>query len=269
MSMTMVTAAGSGVAQGALWSAAAEDWADCQERTMVPVFEAVLDEINVTGARVLDVGCGSGLFAKLIAARGAKVDGLDAADGLIEIARRRATGTTFTSGDMEELPYADRMFDVVTAINVFHHAADPDHAVMEACRVAKRGGQIVLATWSAPDRCEAAAYLGVIRLLQPASPPNTPGPFTLSETYALRNFVQRAGLRIDRIVDVKVPFEYVDLDAALRGLLSAGPAIQAIQASGRARVTDAISHVLESFRQPMGRYRLRNQFRLLFATRLV
>jgi hypothetical protein len=140
---------------------------------------------------------------------------------------------------------------------------------MEACRVAKRGGQIVIATWGAPDRCEAAAYLGVIRLLQPASPPNTPGPFTLSETYAQRNFVQRAGLRIDRIVDVKVPFEYVDLDAALRGLLSAGPAIQAIQTSGRARVTDAISHVLESFRQPMGRYRLRNQFRLLFATRLV
>src|SRR5215831_13218689 len=125
MEMTMVTAAGSGVAQGAWWSAAAEDWANCQERTMVPVFEAVLDEINVAGARVLDVGCGSGLFPKLIAARGAKVDGLDAADGLVEIARRRAPAMTFTSGDMEELPYADRTFDVVTAINVFHHAADP------------------------------------------------------------------------------------------------------------------------------------------------
>ncbi len=269
MSMTMVTTAGSGVAQGALWSAAAEDWANYQERTMVPVFKAILDEIDVAGARVLDVGCGSGLFAKLTAALGARVDGLDAADGLVEIARRRAPGATFSSGDMEELPYADRTFDVVTAINVFHHAADPDHALIEASRVAKRGGQIVIATWGAPDRCEAAACLGVLRLLQPAAPPNTPGPFTLSETYALRNFVQRAGLRADRIVDVKVPFDYVELDAALRGLLSSGPAVQAIQASGHARVTDAISHVLESFRQPMGRYRLRNQFRVLFATRLV
>lgn len=268
MSMTMATA-GSGVAQGTSWSIAAEDWANCQERTMVPVFQAVLNEISVEGMRVLDVGCGSGLFAKLIAARGAQVDGLDAADRLIEIARRRAPGPTFTPGDMEDLPYADRAFDVVTAVNVFHHADNPDRALMEARRVVKRGGQIAMATWGAPDRCEAAAYLGVIRLLQPPSPPNTPGPFTLAETYALRNFVQRAGLRIDRIADVKVAFEYVDLDAALRGLLSAGPAVQAIQASGRARVTDAIAHVLESFRQPMGRYRLRNQFRLLFATRLV
>jgi ubiquinone/menaquinone biosynthesis C-methylase UbiE len=267
MTMTMVTT-GSGVAQGALWSAAAEDWAASQERTMVPVFDTIIEEIDVSGMRVLDIGCGSGLFGKLLAARGAKVDGLDAADGLIAIARRRAPAVTFTSGDMEDLPYGDCSFDVVTAVNVLHHAADPEHALMEARRVAKRGAQIIIATWGAPDRCEAAAYLGVLRLLQPQAPPNTPGPFTLSETYALRNFVQRAGLRPDRVVDVKVPFEYVDLDAALRGLLSAGPAAEAIQASGRARVTEAISHVLESFRQSMGRYRLRNQFRLLFATRL-
>jgi len=267
--MTMTVTTGSGVAQGAAWSAAAEDWANHQERTMVSVFHAMLDEIDVEGARVLDVGCGSGLFAKLMAGRGATVDGLDAADGLLAIARRRTSGAIFTIGDMEDLPYADRTFDLVTAINVFHHAADPDRALMEACRVAKRGAQIVIATWGAPERCEAAAYLGVLRLLQPAAPPNAPGPFTLAETYALRNFARRAHLRVDRILDVKVSFEYVDLDAALRGLLSAGPAIQAIQASGRARVADAIAHVLESFRQPMGRYRLRNQFRLLFATRLV
>jgi ubiquinone/menaquinone biosynthesis C-methylase UbiE len=265
---TMTVASGSGEEQGALWGAAANDWAAWQEGAMIPVFEAAVEHVDVSGARVLDVACGSGLFGRILMVRGAKVDGVDAAEPMLTIARRTAPGATFIRGDMEALPYNDNTFDVVTAIDAFHYAADPVQALLEIRRVAKRGAHIVIASWGQPDRCESAACLGVLRVLTTATSPKTPGPYALAEGYALRNFVQQAGLRPDRLIDVKVPFDYPDLDAALRGILSAGPAIRAIRTAGRERVTDAIAHVLESFRERNGHYVLRNHFRMLIATRM-
>ncbi len=265
---TMTVAVGSGEEQGALWGVGANDWAAWQERAMLPVYEAAVEHVDVSGARVLDVGCGSGLFGQILMVRGARVDGIDAAEPLLAIARRTAPGATFVRGEMEALPYDDAMFNVVTAIDAFQYAADPAQALFEIRRVAKRGAQIVIVTWGHSERCEAAAYLGVLRVLAPAASWRTPGPFALAEGYALRNFVTQAGFRPDRLVDLKVPFEYPDLDAALRGILSAGPAARAIQTVGRERVTDAIAHVLESFRERNGHYILRNYFRMMVATRM-
>jgi len=55
---------GTAVEHGRLWGERARDWADFQEATVRPVFEAVLDRTRVApGTRYLDVGCGSGMAA--------------------------------------------------------------------------------------------------------------------------------------------------------------------------------------------------------------
>jgi len=256
---------GSSAVQGPLWGAAAEDWAAFQERTMLPIFEAVIARIEHWDACVLDMGCGSGLFAERLIDSGMAVDGLDASDPLLAIARRVAPRARFRQGDMEMLPYDARTFDVVTAIDSLQYAADPQQALWEARRVAKPGGKIFIATWGEPERCEATAYLVALKLLP--APPNAPGPFALSNASTLRKFVEVAGLRPDEIVDLDVPFEYPNLDVALWGLLSAGPAARAIQTSGRATVTHAVAEAILPFKQRGGGYRLRNQFKLLVATR--
>src|ERR1700674_4372917 len=116
---------GTASAQGDIWSGAPRDWAELQEPLFAPIYEAVLKAANVkSGDKVLDVGCGSGLFCQLAAKRGAQVAGVDAAPKLIEIARERTPKGDFHVGEMEELPFADKTFDLVTGFNAFQFAAD-------------------------------------------------------------------------------------------------------------------------------------------------
>ena len=123
--MTITQTQGSGAVQGALWGAAAEDWASLMEPQGRPLFDAVLARGRFTpGVRVLDVGCGSGSFVQLIAARGCDVTGFDASELLLSVARR-TPGASFHHGDMEALPFPDERFDIVTGMNSFQYAADP------------------------------------------------------------------------------------------------------------------------------------------------
>jgi ubiquinone/menaquinone biosynthesis C-methylase UbiE len=104
----------------------------------MPAFEAVADATGISpGTRVLDIGCGSGEFSGLASARGALVSGIDAAEGMIEIARRLAPGADLRVGAMERLPWDEDTFDVVAWFNAFQFAADMVVALREAKRVAR------------------------------------------------------------------------------------------------------------------------------------
>ncbi len=92
--------------------------------------EAVWTSAKVrAGQQVLDVGCGSGLFCHLAAKRDAQVAGTDAAPKLIEIAKSRTSSGDFRVGEMEELPFADGLFDLVTGFISFQYASDPINAL--------------------------------------------------------------------------------------------------------------------------------------------
>ena len=70
---------------GQLWGARARDWADIQEGTVRPVYEAVIERTGVgSGTRYLDVGCGAGMAVQIAASHGAEVSGIDAADALLD-----------------------------------------------------------------------------------------------------------------------------------------------------------------------------------------
>lgn len=103
------------------------------------------------GQRVLDVACGTGVVALTAARKGAKVKGLDLSPVLIERAREHAqlmnVEVEFEEGDAENLPYADREFEVV--LSQFGHmfAPRPDVTVNEMLRVLKSGGTIAFSTW--------------------------------------------------------------------------------------------------------------------------
>src|SRR5262245_32341928 len=122
--------------QGELWGSDPRGWAETAEGRIRPLYERVLERLGVeAGVRLLDAGCGSGLFASLAAATGADVTGLDAAPGLVEYARERRPAARYVVGDLELLPFADGAFDVVTAFNSVLYAADPRRALAELARV--------------------------------------------------------------------------------------------------------------------------------------
>jgi ubiquinone/menaquinone biosynthesis C-methylase UbiE len=252
--------------QGDLWSARARDYAELQESQFRPLYEDVLQRAEIAGAASsLDVGCGPGLAAQAFAQKIASVSGIDASPAFIEIASQRLPGRDFRVGEMEALPFPDASFDVVTGFNAFQYAAAPRTALSDARRVLRSGGTIVIATWGLPEDCEAAGHLKALGALMPPPPPGAPGPFALSEESKLKALASDAGFTPVIVVDVSCPWTYSDLESALRGLLSAGPAERAIRNSSMQRARDAVAASIAPYRKPSGEYHLKNKFRYLIA----
>ena len=259
-------AAGSARIQGEWWGRRARDWSSFQEATGVPLFAAALARLEVRlGTRVLDLGCGSGLFCEMAARRGAAVAGIDAAEPFVEIARRRLPEGRFEVGDIEALTFEDHSFDAVTAFNSIQYAASPAHAIGEAARVARPGASVLVATWADADDCEALAYLRALAAHLPPPPPGAPEPLALSDPKALSALAADGGLVPRQITDVDVPWVYPDLQTALSALLSAGPAARAIESSGEEQVRSAVAGAVAPYRLASGAYRLENRFRCLIA----
>lgn len=253
-------------ANGELWGARATDWANIQEGVCRGVFERMLEHTSVgQGTAYLDAGCGAGGAARIAAARGARVTGLDAAENLLAIARQRVPSADLRVGDLESLPFADASFDVVTGFNSFQYAGNPQVALAEAKRVTKPGGRVVIMTWGTPEGMQAATLVAALRPLMPPPPPGAPGPFALSDETAIKSFATSAGLTPLDVIDVDCPWHYADLGTALRGLKSSGVAARAIQNSSEAAVDDAHEKALAPFRRPDGSYRIGATFRCLVA----
>jgi ubiquinone/menaquinone biosynthesis C-methylase UbiE len=256
----------SSTANGRLWGLAAEDWAELQEPTCRPVYQAVFDRVALSaGQHYLDLGCGAGLAAQMAAERGAHVAGLDAAQNLVAIAKSRTPTGEFSVGELERPPFVDARFDLVTGFNSLQYAAHPDVALKEAKRLAKSGGSVVIMTWGDPNGMEAASLVAALKPLMPSAPPGAPGPFALSDRTVLTAFAERAGLVVEEILDVPSPWQYADLDTAIRALNSSGVAARAAEHSGREAVTTAHRNALAPFRQADGSYRVQATFRCLLA----
>lgn len=96
----------------------------------------------------LDVGCGTGFFALLLAGLGHRATGVDAADEMLSRARAKAAAAglaaDFSSADAEDLPFADASFDLVIERHVIWTLPNPARALAEWARVLRPGGQLVL-----------------------------------------------------------------------------------------------------------------------------
>lgn len=259
------TSTGSAAIQGDLWSARAQDWADVQELTQRPLYTSILQEV-MQGSHVnlLDVGCGSGLFTAMAAAA-SRVSGLDAAAALLAVAKRRTPQANFRLGEMEALPYDSRSFDLVTGINSFQFAAHPLNALLEARRVGTPKARVIIATWGRMEECDTAAYFDALTPPGAEEKSESPGPFALSADGALADLARQAGLEPADVFDVDCPFNYPDEATALRGLLSPGPAVQAMKQRSEQRVREAVRNAIQPFRQNSGGYLLKNRFRYLIA----
>lgn len=264
--MTEAKAGTAGV-QGRLWGARAGGWARIQQFTARNSWAAVLDDLApVAGKALLDVGCGAGGFAQLAVRAGATVAGIDAAPQMIEHARRLVPGGDFRVGEIEELPYPDRSFDAVTGFNAFQYAADPVNALREAVRVTRPGGSVVVMIWGTAAECEAAAHLAAIGRLLPPPPPGAPEPFALSQPGALESLLSRAGLTPTPRRVIPSPWEYPDEETMLVALMSAGPAVRAIEATSEQAVRAALRGACAPYRRADGSYRMDNAFHHVVCT---
>src|SRR5262245_19761186 len=263
--MTLASSAtiGSAGRWGPLWGARPVDWALSEDRQL-PTYEAALERTGLEpGRRVLDIGCGVGAFLGLVSRRGAIPAGIDASEALVEFARGRLPGADLRVGEMEELPWQNDSFDLVTGFNSFFFANDMVAALREAGRVAKPGARVVIQVWGAHERCDLEAVKQIVRPFLPPRPPDAPPDPDFSQPGMLEGLAREAGLTPASEFDATWTLEYPDAETLTRATMAvAGLAVLA-GPEREHELERAIIDGLEPFRTADGHYELSNEFHFL------
>jgi SAM-dependent methyltransferase len=265
MSIASSTGTGSAARWGPLWGARPADWA-LSEDLQLPTYEAALNRTGLEpGWRVLDIGCGAGAFLRLVADGGAEPYGLDASEALIAYSRGRLPEADLRVGEMEELPWDDDTFDLVTGFNSFFFANDMVAALREAGRVAKPGASVVIQVWGAHERCDLEAMKQIARPFFPPRPPDAPPDPDLSEPGALEALAAQAGLTAEGEFDSTWVAEYPDAQTLGRAMLAVAGLAVLVGPEREAELETAIVEGLAPFRNADGAYRLSNEYHFLIA----
>jgi len=98
---------------------------------------------------IADMGAGEGAFSLMLAQRATQVIAVDTSEKMLEVGREQAVragvaNIEFRQGDMEEVPIEDGKVDLVFFSQSLHHALHPERAMVEAWRILRPGGRIVI-----------------------------------------------------------------------------------------------------------------------------
>jgi len=126
---------------------------------------------DLKGKRVLDVGCGGGILAESMAARGAEVVGIDMGEAPLEVARLHLLETgvdvDYRRMSAEELAAAEpASFDVVTCMEMLEHVPDPGSVIRACHELVKPGGKGFFSTINRNPKAYLFAIVGAEYLLR-------------------------------------------------------------------------------------------------------
>ena len=103
---------------------------------------------DVKNKKILDLGCGPGIYAKKLVRMGAKVEGIDISSEMIKLARKECPEASFKRGNIEKLPYKNSKFDVVICSLVIDHLEVLIPMFNEVKRVLKKRGIFVFSGYN-------------------------------------------------------------------------------------------------------------------------
>lgn len=161
----------------------------------------IAQRASLTGARVLDVGCGGGLLAEALAARGAHVTGIDPAEENLAVARehaqRSALAIDYRCVQVEALA-AEMIgqFDIVTCLEMLEHVPEPALIVRACARALRPGGTAVFSTINRNPKSFAMAIVGAEYLLG-LVPRGTHEYLRLVRPAELASWCRASGLELD------------------------------------------------------------------------
>jgi SAM-dependent methyltransferase len=200
------------------WSERANIYDDYTARFCRHGIGPLLDAAAVgPGQVVLDVCCGTGEATAAAAGRGAVVIGLDFSAEMTAVARAKAAGTDFLTGDAESLPFEDAVFDRV--INNFGilHLAKPEGAIAEAAHVLKPAGRYAYTVWCGPNVSplfrivpEVVSAHGTLDVGLPPAPPM----FRFADEAESTNAMHKAGFIGVTVADVPATLDFALDDLA-------------------------------------------------------
>ncbi len=224
------------------WGRRVVDFATLLEPAACREYVAMHHLLDVhDGDLLLDIACGSGLAMELAAIRGAHVAGIDASPRLAAVASDRLADADVRTGDMNDLPWPDESFDVVTSFRGLWATTEP--ALAEARRVLRPGGRISLTSWGHVKVSPGLWALTPFGLAPKEKVRAQADMVSLGRPGVGEQMLTEAGfLDVQRH---KVPFawEFPDADTFARAIASTGPGYEAIQKLGADDFHDRCVHI--------------------------
>ncbi|MGP3963787.1 class I SAM-dependent methyltransferase [Nonomuraea sp. 3N208] len=150
-------------------------FAQLSSHTVGPLLE------RAHAARLLDVGCGTGVVTAAALALGAEVTAVDADPHMVELAARRHPYATIRQAALPDLPFEDGGFDAVAGNFVINHVPNTSEALRELHRVLRPGGAIALTWWKADEMTATNVFTEAIEAAEVSYEP-PPRPFTANDT---------------------------------------------------------------------------------------
>lgn len=155
---------------------------------------------GLANKRVLDVGCGGGILAESMAARGARVTGIDMGKEPLQVARLHAleSGIELSYRQLTVEALADELpgsFDVVTCMEMLEHVPDPASVVAACACLVRPGGQLFFSTINRTAKSWLLMIAGAEYLLQMV-PKGTHQHDRFIQPAELSRYAERAGLRL-------------------------------------------------------------------------
>lgn len=210
--------------QKPLWNRSAERYADVFQGSVNRAIEPMLDAAGVVdGSRVLDVATGPGIVAAAALERGATARGIDFAENMVAVARKRYPRIEFDVADATDLPFDADTFDAVVMGFALFMMAEPDRALHEAHRVLVPRGRVACTVWDWPVPGFDLFYAPMERYVpeEPVlggDPPlfGVPDAEVLKAVLAQADFVDPAVESLPIVWELPSPNELFDALATLR-----------------------------------------------------
>jgi ubiquinone/menaquinone biosynthesis C-methylase UbiE len=208
------------------------------------------------GERILDVGCGTGIVARQVAAQlGASgaVTGLDLSSNMLEVARATAARAQVTvewrEGSAEQLPFSDGSFDLVLCQFALMFFAEKAAALAEMRRVVTGNGRVLVSTWQGLDRHPFYQTLHNV-IQQRLGISALQDIFALGGTDELRALAAGAGFQRVEVEPVSLTARFPNPDAFLAGEIevdtAAIPSMQHLDTPARQAIVAAIAADMKS-----------------------
>ncbi|MEO8331855.1 MAG: methyltransferase domain-containing protein [Gallionella sp.] len=220
------------------WDLVADGYAETTMHMLAQYAEEAIAACALQhGATLLDVGCGPGTLALMVAREASQVHGIDFSETMLDIFRQHVAraghnNITIQHGDAQTLPYPDEMFDAAFSMFGLMFFPERSKGFAEIHRTLKPGGSIAVTSWAPVDQSPAMQTMfGALRAIKPDLPEPQRSVSTLENPEVFKQELQDAGFRDVEIRSVTKPFPVESIPEFWESMVKGSAPIQMLKKS--------------------------------------
>lgn len=218
------------------WNLVAGGYAQTTMQILAQYAEDAIAHAGVKpGATVLDVACGPGTLALMVAEKAEFVHGIDFSGEMLSIFKQRAANAGldnigFHHGDAQNLPYPDGTFDAAFSMFGLMFFPDRGKGFSEIHRTLKPGGSICVTSWGPVDQSPAMSIMfGAVRAIKPDLPEPQRAIGSLENPEVFERELRESGFRNVKIMRVTKGFPVESIDSFWENMVLGSAPIQMLK----------------------------------------